>query len=737
MKVIGFVIGILFLSLNMIQGAQLQENQKEKIIIPDRTTETIKIDGDLNEKTWQNESICKDFFTYLLVYGKPLGHNTRVWLAYDSKNLYFAFKCYDTHPSKLKTSIAARDNIVSDDWVGVAIDTMGNRLSSYEFYVNPNGIQEDGVTSAADVTGVAIMESPMDRAADMVWKSAGKITDEGYQVEMSIPLESIRFKKKKDVKMGIIFKRNVPRLGKTCAWPEVKPGGSEFNAMTTVIYSDLEKSLNLEILPNFTYGRKVERANETEWGESNISNDFGLSFKYGITSSITAEATVNPDFSHVESDMFQFEVNQRYPLFYTEKRPFFMEGMNAFDFGTVYQGNMRSTVYTRRILDPNWAVKVSGTSGKMLFALLAANDRDPELTGDDAYYGVARFKYNIGSDNSVGFIYSGRYLGEVKNNALGADFQYRFLKNARFKMSYLFTGNRGPGLDETQKGSGLTAQVEYLTKGLTAWTTYERYDNDFSMYTSFLDRPNISQGTIFVSPNLYVKSKKWSSWIHKIQPYVRYAYIHDLGTGMNDKILRIGVNLFTAWHGYFKVIYRDEQEAWAGQLFRPKFFYHFFRVQPLKWLYLIFNYSSGPKIHYSIEDPFLGTGYNIGFGSMIQLGTKFNLYFQYIDDTLYKKTNDVKEQVYTDHIWYALTTYQFNKYFFLRGIIQYRNYGKDLITDFLASFTLIPGTVIHLGYGSQYEDLMLQNDEWVPGRARLLNMRNSLFFKVSYLWRIK
>ena len=228
------IIGCLFISIHVARAVELLENGK--IIIPDKTSEVIKIDADLSEKVWRNAPISKKFKTLFPVYGEVLSQETEIWTAYDNQNLYFAVKCYDTEPEKIKTKISKRDNTSRDDWIGILIDAMGNKQTGYEFYVNPNGIQSDFLNSA--VSGV-------DKSPDFVWESAGKITDKGYQVEICIPLESIRFKSGKEVKMGILFVRNISRLGTVGAWPETKPGQTDFNFMTTIIYRDLKKRLKI------------------------------------------------------------------------------------------------------------------------------------------------------------------------------------------------------------------------------------------------------------------------------------------------------------------------------------------------------------------------------------------------------------------------------------------------------------------------------------------------------------
>jgi hypothetical protein len=727
-----YIAAVIFLLTHVVHPVELLENGSK--IIPDRTSETIKIDGDLSENIWSKASISEDFLTFMPVYGERLSQETKVWMAYNSESLYFAFKCYDNEPGKIKTSISQRDRMFNDDWVAVLIDAMGNKQTSYEFYVNPNGIQGDNLNSA--VTGT-------DLAPDFVWESAGRITPEGYQVEIRIPLVSIRFKSGTEVKMGILLLRNISRLGTGATWPKTEPGQTDFNFMATVLYKDLKNQLKLEVLPNFTYSRNIERKDADNWGESEISKNIGVSVKYGISSAVTAETTINPDFSQVESDAFQMEVNQRYPVFYSEKRPFFMEGMDIFDFGIITQGMMIASVHTRSILDPGWAAKFSGASGKMNFALLAANDQSPGLAwegevnpheGKKAFWGIARSKYNLGSDNSLGILYSGRYFAGASNNVLGVDVQYRPFKDARINAAYLYTRTKEFPGDRVKPGNGFNAIFQYFVPRLLVWATYERYDNNFTMNSAFMNRTNISRGQVYLGPNFYIKTKG-AAWLRRIQLYTQYSRLHDLDTGMDDTYWRLGLNMYFTRQGFFRFEYRREKEAWLGQLFNKNYLFATGRLQPYKWLNISGDYRRGDQIYYHPEDPCLGTGNQIRFALTFQPNIKLNLGFEFFHDELDRETDDQK--IYAVDILNIQTTYQFNKYFFIRGAVRYDNYQDKLLTDLLASFTLIPGTVLHLGYGSLYERKEWQNNQWVPGQGSLNNMKNGLFFKVSYLWQIK
>jgi len=731
--------GLLMVSMAQpLLSAELSGEGKE--IIADRVaaSEKVVIDGNLEEAIWRQPSIKEVFITMAPTMGKKLDEATEVWTAYDDNNLYFAFRCYDTQPGTINTSIAQRDKIENDDQVAVWLDTVGTQQSSYEFYINPNGIQMDGINSSV---------SRGDFTPDFVWESAGKIDAGGYCVEIRIPLESIRYQvdKNKEIKMRVMFYRRIPRLGVMASWPESKPGLTDFNCMTSLVYRGIKKSgIKMEILPNFTYSGNSQRLTADKWDKSTDA-DVGVSLKYGITSSITAEATVNPDFSQVESDVFQVEINQRYSLFYSEKRPFFMESQDVLDFTIVHdtmasvleRGMMISPIHTRNIVDPGWAGKLSGSSGKMNFALLAANDRSVDINGSgSALFGIFRAKYNIGEDNSLGVLYTGRHLANAGegNDVAGIDLKYRLSGNLRASLSYLHSVTRTGKDRPLENGNAWNAVMQYLSPQMIAMGAYERYDNNFFMATAFQNRVGISRFWFGFGPNFNVKIKPFP-WLKRVIPYIHYANLHDLGTKMNDISRVFGMYMSFAPMGLLYLEYRVEDEAWKGKLFDKKYFIILGQIQPTNWLSLNAWLYLGGQIYYDAEDPLLGNDRNIDIGVTVEPSIKLKMDINYIHSDF--KNKQTHQAIYSVNIYNFQATYQFNKYFFLRGILRFDDLQQKLLTDLLASFTLIPGTVVHLGYGSLYLKNQWQDGQWLPGQGDYLKMRQGLFFKASYLWRIK
>lgn len=720
---------LLLLALPMLWASPPTTGPGEQIFYPYRVSVKPKIDGVLEEKAWQQPPLEKDFITYNPLYGERLPHKTRVWMAYDSNNLYFAFKCYDPDPQKIKTSITRRDDMYRDDWIGLSLDAQANKQSSYHFFVNPNGIQGDALNSS--VTGE-------DTSPDFVWKSGGKIVEDGYQVEICIPLRSISFRIGKEVKMGILFWRNVNRLGISAAWPEIKPGQWVFNSHALVIYKGLKNPLKLELLPSITYSNNRERISQQEFIIDGFT-DLSIGLKYGITSSITADITVNPDFSQVESDAFQVEVNQRYPLFYNEKRPFFMEGAGIFNFFTVPFGFISNAVHTRQIVNPLWGAKLTGTLGKTSFGILSAGDEWPgqawegEINPDEgksAFFGIARAKYSLGKDNYIGALYSGREFAGEYNRVVGADIGYRLSKSQRVNTSYLYSMSGDNDQNDNSNSSDFNLLYSYTTRKLQFQGAFEHIGKEFRMDSAHLRRIGINQAYTWLRYNIHPNPKK-IKWLKQITPEVLFTYLYDLYTKMEDTYLNLALNFDFIKQGYLALNFLGIKESWENQTFNLKQYEVAGSVQLFKWLRFGGYINWGEGIYYVASPSYRGKKLEGSFFVVLQPNKKINQHFSIFHADLSKN----KEELYDVNILYSRTTYQFNKYFFLRAVVQYNSYQKRMLTDFLASFTLIPGTVLHVGYGGLYENRKWQDDQWLYRQGDLVNIRRSFFFKASYLWR--
>lgn len=359
----------LILFLSFILFLQFTFASTEKTLEVPKLSKSPKIDGVLDNPLWEQEALKIEDFLQLAPKekGEPT-EKTIAYIGYDQKSIYFAFRCYESDPKKIRATITNRDNIIDDDWIVVFLDTFNEKRRAFSFIINPVGVQMDLIRMEEGGN------DNMDPSWDTVFYSDGKIDEKGYTVEIAIPFKSIRFPDKEKKVWGIVLGRNIARNGEIVIWPPVSreiPGllsqGSEI-----IILGKVEKGKNFEFMPIFTSlktkGKKIDLGP-------------GMNFKWGISSDLTMDLTLNPDFSHIEADAPQIDVNQRFALYYPEKRPFFMEGMEIFRFPEI------EMVYTRRIIDPLGGAKLTGKVGRFTYGLLSAYDVNPTESLWDVHNG--------------------------------------------------------------------------------------------------------------------------------------------------------------------------------------------------------------------------------------------------------------------------------------------------------------------------------------------------------------
>jgi hypothetical protein len=692
------------------------------------------VDGVLNDDVWQmvQPLDTKDWRSYNPLHDESIPQQTTVWAAYDADNLYFAFKCDDPDPSKIKTSITRRDNIWADDWVGLSLDALGTGQMAYHLMVNPSGVQLDLLNSAA---------GGEDESPDYVWESAGRVNESGYAVEIRLPLQTIRFRGGRDVRMGILFWRRVSRTGVSVSWPALSPSTWVFDRNAVLVFGELKPRLPRETIPSMTYARSQSRELPTRWHGADDEADFGVSAKYGITSTITLDATLNPDFSQVESDAFQVEVNQRFPVFFSEKRPFFMEGAGLFTLaGQGNDNSLQRAVHTRRIVDPIFGAKITGTAGKFTFGTLTALDqaggRDlPE--GDvnrekDRWYNIVRGQYSLGPSNYLGALALDAEFAGGSNRVVGADLSWRVNATQRLSGFLLASNTRAPGAADSRSGIGAQAGYEYSTRRLVLVGSGEHYDRDFEMQTAFINRVGITSGWGFAQYSFYPPQAKLP-WLRRISPFSFTQGGTDRNAG-GDELLQVsGVQLRFTRQGFLRLDRFDGFETWAGQRFDRGNWRTFGSVQLYRWLSLDGQYMFGQAVFYDPDEPFQGRQRNWRLGATLQPSGQLSQTLGY-QRVVFDRA-DTRERVYALHILNSRTTYQFSRQFFLRAIAQFDSSRYRVLSDFLASYELRPGTVVYAGYGSLIEREDFVNGEWVLGTGDYRTTQRGLFFKASYLHR--
>jgi uncharacterized protein DUF5916/cellulose/xylan binding protein with CBM9 domain len=716
------------------QGAGAPATAARPELRPRRVSRPPAIDGVLDDEAWSGAAMeTGEWLSYNPLYGDRIQQQTRVWIASDDSYIYFAFQCDDPDPSGIKTSITRRDNIFSDDWVGISLDALGTGQMSYHLMVNPSGVQLDMLNSVS---------GNEDQSPDYVWDSAGRLNATGYAVEMRLPLQTIRFRGGQDVKMGILFWRRISRLGVSASWPALEPGKWVFERHAALVFGELQSRLPREVIPSTTFARNQGRDAPSVWGKADNEGDVGLSAKYGLTSTITLDATVNPDFSQVESDAFQVEVNQRFPVFFSEKRPFFMEGAGIFTLaGQGDDNSLQRAVHTRRIVNPVFGAKVTGTVGRLTFGTLTALDQDPGRTflpeGDpdarkDRLFNVLRGQYSLGPSNYVGALaVDAEYAGGF-NRVAGADLSWRVNSTQRVTGFVLGSSTRAPHAADAVGGMGLQGTYEYSTRRLVLVGSGEHYDRDFQMETAFINRVGITSGWGYAEYSIYPDKTKYP-WLRRISPFTFTQGGRDRNADGNDLIQVSGVRLRFTRQGFFRFDRIDGFEPWAGQRFERSSWRAQGEVQLYRWLSLDAQHRFGSAVFYDPDEPFQGRSRDSNIGMTLQPSGRLSQALSYRRIVFDRASTG--EQVYDLDILYSRTTYQFSRQFFIRAIAQYDSSRFRVLTDFLSSYELRPGTVVYAGYGSLIERRDFVDGAWVSGRGAYETSQRGLFFKASYLHR--
>jgi len=697
-------------------------NEKLQPLKPLRTNTPPVIDGVLDDPVWTQAPSETGFITWRPDFGKDMHEKTVVYYAYDRENLYFAYRCYDREPSKIKASVSARDTITQDDWVCLNLDTFNDQQSLYALYVNPLGIQGDSRFEG----GVE------DYTIDVVWFSAGRIDAEGYAIEVRIPFKSIRYRQREPVEMGIIFERNISRLSESGTYPALAPErGFDFLTQTRPLhFTDIKHYTLLEILPAFTYGR-TSLIDQGSLRPEKAKRELSLTGKYGLTSQLILDGTINPDFSQVESDAGQVDFNLRYTLFYPEKRPFFLEGREKFNLAATEDGNpLDSVVHTRTIVDPLFGFKLNGKVGRKdtIASIYALDELAPGSPEEYAHVTIARYKHALGDDSFIGGVWTGRFEGSRYNIVAGSDGYIRVNPSSFFSYQALAALTKPAGGGDEVEGHALNFLYYYQTRNHLFEVTFQDLGKDFMTETGYLTRNGLSRLKVGFLPMIYPKSRLFL----RIDPLFHTINIRDKFSGLFETYNTFDLRLIMPRNTMLTAGGRYQTEVFLGRRFGRSGFRLIGSSQVTKQLSLNMRYVYGQKIRY-VESPYQGRGSDATLSATYLPSEKLNFGLALAYSNFIRSADGTKEYDYT--IIRSTNTYQVNKYLFFRAIVEYNSFYKRMMTDLLASFTYIPGTVIHLGYGSLYEKLEWRNGDYEPS-DRFLETRRGFFFKMSYLWRL-
>ena len=705
--------------------------------------------------------------------GKPPTQKTDAYLGYDDANLYMIFVCWDTAPHGVRGHMTRREPSTpfdNDDFVEITLDTFRDQRHGFVFDINPMGVQADALWTEGQGT---------DYSWDTLWYSRSHITDKGYVLWVSIPFRSLRFHGSAEKQWGVTFSRYIQRNDETDYWPWVSAKASGRLNQEAIItgFDKISPGRNMQFIP-YAEGRTFRALDDTRdpnqpyFSTARFQGKAGLDSKFVFHDSLVLDTTINPDFAQIESDQPQNTINQRFAVYFPEKRPFFLENSNFFEaplIGNVQQDRM---VFTRTIADPTFGVRLTGKQGPWNLGFFVADDRsqgetippsDP-LYGKRAYVGIGRVTHDIGAHSSIGAMFTDREFTNDTNRVGGLDGMWYINKN--WSASY-----RGY-VSSTQNPNGNTFgqfhEAVLNGNGLR-----------FAWSTQFLD---ITPG--FVEENGYVPRVDQRAINHYGHFYFRKEGKHLIFHGPEWNATQLWDNHNTTlqqvlsfdyvWYLHGNIVLAPII-AYESDVLRPNDFAGLpgnrqyaqdsggfvFRGQPnrlLNWSVRVFRDGTVVVVPAKGQLPYTGNETAVYSTLGIKPSDRLQIDNTYILERVVN--GGVDHAVVNSNIIRSKWNYQFNRDFSLRVITQYNGVlanplysslptSKNLNFDFLFTYLPHPGTAVYVGYNSNLENVApglcarvageTGCDPGNPGLIRtpygFINDGRQFFVKVSYLFR--
>jgi hypothetical protein len=711
--------------------------------------------------------------------GEGVSQRTEAYLGYDDKNLYAVFVCFDD-PGKVRARKARREDVTDDDTVEVMLDTFHDRRRAYVFQINPLGVQWDAIWSEAPHEEVS---GNFDTSWDTLWYSQGRVTPEGYVAWMAIPFKSLRFPPAREQSWGIILYRGIVRENENSFWPQIshRYEGRLAQAATLTGLEGISPGRNLQFIP---YGllnsfRDLDTRDPADPHFENraIGGTFGLDSKIILNDSLVLDLTANPDFSQVESEEPQVTVNQRFAVYFPEKRPFFIE--NADYFRTPLD-----LFFTRQIANPSYGARLTGKVGDYSIGLLTADDRAPGLTvapsdplaGSRQYFTLARVSRDIFKQSSIGAIYTDEEYPAAGgfNRIGGLDSRIKFTPSWTATLQSVASSTQNPG-GSYQAGPASYIDTTYSGVHVANEGTYKDISTGFTSLPGFVNRVDIRDVANKFDYRFRPRSGPLVSWGPSM--YTDWVWAHD-GTRL-DLLYSPEISFNLKRQTYLVVWpYADLHER-----LRPSDFpalaenqdYHEHNSAVswgtgfVKWMTFQGYYQWGDGVNFVptaaattvVPCPDASTGVAGACRPFLARSDTASasvslrpLSALKIDNTyLFSRLRDRESSagIFNNHIIRTKWNWQFNRELSFRMILQYTATlanpaftslptTKQLNGDFLITYLIHPGTAIYVGYNSDFQNidpelLVDPNGGLLRTSDRLINDGRLFFVKVSYLFR--
>ncbi len=713
-----------------------------------KTTASIDVDGQLGDPGWKSAARADNFIERFPGDNTEPEVRTEVYATYDDRNFYVAFVCYDD-PSAIRSTMCQRDQYSGDDEVGVLIDPYANASWAYELYVNPYGIQEDALWTpiVGEIGGY-----------DLIWESAAVITDSGYQVEIALPFASMRFPNQDTQTWKVNFRRNRPREDyKQYSWAandrNEKCFPCQFGTITGI--ASVHPGKGIGIMPTMVAHQSGEitdlRNPNSPFHNANPKGEFSLGGKYAVNSDVTIEGSINPDFSQIEADAAQIDVNSTISLMYPERRPFFQEGSDIFR-------TLFNSFYTRTVNDPQVATKFTGRMGRTSIGFLGARDLNtPYMIPLDessilvntgkSFVNVLRASRAVGGDSRVGFMLADRRFEDDGSNSIGAlDCDLRLSKNYSIDGQWILTHTKeaslagptarfnGYGFDKGKRSIAFDDESYYGTAFISRFKRNARHWGfvlDYNQvsptyrtevgYDPMINYRNASVATYYT---FYPKG----SIFNTITPQVYGAQRWKFDGVRRYQMLIAGVEAqLKKAQTYLSIDHHRSNEVFNSVQFSDLWLVDGnVNCRLNNQIGLGVGFEKGVNVAYFA----LSKGDLLGYFASLNLKPFDRLIIQ--PSINFEKSSDrvTGDEFYSGYITRTRILYQANRELSFRLIVQYDDFNRAWGVDPLMTYRLSPFSLFYLGSANDYYDLA--PDTTSPSHWRLA--ARQFFMKIQYLF---
>ena len=708
----------------------------------------LRIDGVLDEPAWASATEIRLPFEVQPGDNVPAPVETVCRIAHDRRRLYVGCRAEDPVPSAIRARFTDRDQAFDGDFVGVRLDPFLDRRRAFEFYVNPLGVQMDLFRDDLAIRTPGA-DGNEDVSWDALWESAGRITPEGYEVELAIPFSSLRFPPGGgEQTWGIGLLRIYPRRDRheLASEPFDRNRNCSVCQLSSATgFEGITPGRHLELDPTLTLERSDRRREvpDGELIEGDPSAEAGVTLTWGITPDIIFSGAVNPDFSQVEADALELDVNRQFAIFYPERRPFFLEGADFFT--TPFQ-----TVFTRNVADPDWGAKVTGKRGRSAFGAFVAEDArtsilipgsrfstlaDLDVASTDA---VVRYRRDLGTHSALGLVATSREGGDYSNQVAGVDGLFRL--GAVDSIRFQALGSR------TEYPRGVVEEHEQPAGPLEDRAIYVSYNHDSRLWRLAATHENVGRDFRADLGFLPQVDRRWTKllaertwWAPPDASWIRFSFGVDtvhVDDQRGERLERLDETWFILRgrrESFLFVQAADRERTFGGVGFEERYVEGQAAVRPSGSLELHLGWNVGEDVDLGQLRP--ADQVTLAPGLTWEPGRHLRTELEH----RYQRLDVAEGRLFTARLTELRLVWQFNLRNFVRAVLQYRDLERDpdlyadpveakrrrLFSQLLYSYRLNPQTVLYLGYS----DTQLETDAFDAVRTD-----RTMFVKLGYAW---